>query len=148
MSAVEPTPLPRFVAPNASVMRLTANIVDSQPVVSAYAACEWDEIGPDGQVWLGAVVREACRFATPSTESIVAINAFLTHMAERYRERLSVRFLGIRFHQVHRATAMQWALATFAMAHEGTAFGDPAYAWDRDHAHELVDEDLRHWDAA
>ncbi len=36
-----------------------AMIVESEPVLSTYAACEWDELSEDGRVWLAKIVREA-----------------------------------------------------------------------------------------
>lgn len=82
-------------------------------------------------------------------DTIVHANAFLTQMADRYRERTCRRLLGLRLHTMGRWQAMQCALATFDAAFEmtGVSFGDPEYAWNRDHAHELVDEELQHWES-
>ena len=84
-----------------------------------------------------------------TADAIVHVNAFLTHMAEHFRERTSRRFLGLRVTMMQPTEAMSYALATFDASLDmlGVAFGDPEYGWDRDHAHELVDEELRHWEA-
>jgi hypothetical protein len=34
-------------------------VVESDPVVSSYASCEWDCLHEDGQLWIAAIVREA-----------------------------------------------------------------------------------------
>ena len=34
-------------------------IVNSEPVVSVYASCEWGELGDDGKTWIATIVREA-----------------------------------------------------------------------------------------
>ena len=52
-----------FVSPTAADMQTAQLIVDSPPVISTYAACEWDEMHEDGQIWLAAIVREAARKA-------------------------------------------------------------------------------------
>lgn len=52
-----------FVPPTAAEMQTAQHIVDSPPVISTYAACEWDEMHEDGQIWLAAIVREAARKA-------------------------------------------------------------------------------------
>ena len=143
------TPLPLFIQPTARDHRIAREVVDSHPVVSAYASCAWDELHDDGRVWMAAVVREAQARAAPSADTIVAVNAFLTQMADRFRERTMRRFLGIRVNTMSPMEVMAHALATFDAAQEldGGTFGDAEHAWDRDHAHELVDEELRHWEA-
>jgi hypothetical protein len=55
------TPAPRFVAPTAQEIAIAAALVNSPPVVGAYAAAEWDELSEDGQIWLAVLVREARR---------------------------------------------------------------------------------------
>jgi hypothetical protein len=84
-----------------------------------------------------------------TADTIVRVNAFLTHMADHYRQRTRVRWFGITFRQMSREDAMLLALATFDASLDiiGVAFGDPEYGWDRDHAQELVDDDLQHWEA-
>ncbi|PZO77058.1 MAG: hypothetical protein DI640_01360 [Sphingomonas taxi] len=52
-----------FVHPTVAEMETARQIVDSPPVISTYAACAWDEMHDDGQVWLGAIIREAARKA-------------------------------------------------------------------------------------
>lgn len=52
-----------FVPPTAMEMRAAQQIVDSSPVINTYAACGWDEMHEDGQIWLAAIVREAARNA-------------------------------------------------------------------------------------
>jgi hypothetical protein len=79
-----------------------------------------------------------------TADLIVEVNAFLAHMAERFRERTSRRLLGIRRYSLTRMQAMQQALATFEAMDE--PFGHPAQAWDRAHAHELVDIELSYWE--
>jgi hypothetical protein len=59
----EPRPLPPFIHPSAAEMMAAEQIVDSHPVISAFAACEWDELDVDGQIWAAAIVREATRLA-------------------------------------------------------------------------------------
>jgi hypothetical protein len=52
-----------FIPPTIADMETARLIVDSPPVIHTYAACEWDEMHEDGQVWLAAIVREAARNA-------------------------------------------------------------------------------------
>jgi hypothetical protein len=52
-----------FAPPTIADMEVARQIVDSSPVIHTYAACEWDEMHEDGQVWLAAIVREAARNA-------------------------------------------------------------------------------------
>ncbi len=52
-----------FTLPTIAEMETARQIVDSPPVIHTYAACEWDEMHEDGQVWLAAIVREAARNA-------------------------------------------------------------------------------------
>lgn len=150
--ADEPRPLPPFIQPSTSEMMAAEQIVDSRPVISAFAASEWDELNSDGQVWIAAIVREArAGAAKPSPipgDLIVEINAFLTHMAERFRERTSRKVLGFRVHALTRMQAMQHALATYDATLDiiGIAFGDPSYRWDRGMAREFVDDELQHWE--
>lgn len=65
--ANEARPTPPFVHPSAAEMLAAEQIVDSRPVISAFAACEWDELDIDGQVWAAAIVREATRLAGGTT---------------------------------------------------------------------------------
>jgi len=43
------------------LLPLAESIVDSQPVVATYAACEWDCLDENGKVWIAAIVGEAIR---------------------------------------------------------------------------------------
>lgn len=52
-----------FVHPTIAEMEVARQVVDSPPVIHTYAACEWDEMHEDGQVWLASIVREAARNA-------------------------------------------------------------------------------------
>jgi len=52
-----------FIHPTIAEMDAARQIVDSPPVISTYAASEWDEMHEDGRVWLAAIVREAARKA-------------------------------------------------------------------------------------
>lgn len=49
--------------PSSALWQLTASIVDSDPVISTFAAPEWDWISDDGKAWLCAIVGEATRRA-------------------------------------------------------------------------------------
>lgn len=143
-------PLPRFVQPGPADMRLAAHVVDSHPVISAYASCEWDELSSDGRVWIAAVVREAVRQPRPVPgDLIVEINVFLTHMAERFRERSSLRILGFRVFGFTRQRAMEHAVATYDATLDmiGVPFGHPSLPWDRAAAHAFVDDEIQHWEA-
>lgn len=147
-------PVATFVQPSPAMMQLAEQIVDCPSVIGAYASCDWDELHDDGKVWTAAIVREAVLHGTMQTfaisgEMLARINAFLSHMAERFRERTSRKVLGFRVHRLTRMRAMELALGTFDASLDiiGTAFGDPAYFWDRAMAHELVDDELQHWEA-
>lgn len=39
--------------------RMAQQICDSEPVITTYAACQFDELSADGQAWLAVIVREA-----------------------------------------------------------------------------------------
>lgn len=52
-----------FVPPTIAETEIARQIVGSPLVIHPYAACEWDEMHEDGQVWLAAIVREAARNA-------------------------------------------------------------------------------------
>lgn len=81
-------------------------------------------------------------------DTIVEVNAFLTHMAERFRERTTIRVLCFRIHSLSREHAMHLALGTFDAAIDTirVPFGHPSMTWDRDTAHAFVDEELQHWE--
>lgn len=49
--SIRATPLSAFLA-------LAGAITDSQPVISIYAACEWDDLHDDGKQWVAGIVRE------------------------------------------------------------------------------------------
>lgn len=44
---------------NAKASRLAEIIVNSEPVITTYAACEWDELSEDGKLWVAEIVRQA-----------------------------------------------------------------------------------------
>lgn len=73
---------------------------------------------------------------------------FIGWMADRYQERTARRLLGLRLNRMSRAEAVDHARATFDAIPVDEPFGAPRFAWDQDHAAELVDEELRHWEAA
>lgn len=151
---IDPAPPPRFIQPTDGELFAAARIIDSHPVVSAYGSCEWNELGDDGRVWIAAIVREATARAMQQPrpvpgDLIVEINAFLTHMAERFRERTTIRVLGFRIPSVSREHAMHLALVTYDATLDmiGVPFGHPDHQWDRASAHEFVDTELQHWEA-
>jgi hypothetical protein len=45
----------------ASLAALAEAIVNTEPVTTTYAACEWDELHEDGKVWITAIVTEAVK---------------------------------------------------------------------------------------
>lgn len=51
--------VPAYALP--SNLQLAQEIVDSEPVIGVYAACEWDELHDDGKLWISAIVAEARR---------------------------------------------------------------------------------------
>lgn len=143
------SPLPPFVQPSPAVVTLAARIVDSHPVISAYAASEWTELTDDGKVWIAAIIREAIRQPRPISANLHAdINGFIIDMAKHYRRRTSRRLLGFRINTIGRQQAMELAYATYDASLDvlGVPFGDPSLPWDRDAAHALVDDDLQHWE--
>lgn len=148
------TPLPPFVLPTQAEYRAAARIVDSQPVLAAFASCEWDCLHDDGQVWIAAIVREAfaegARHPRPIPGDMIAdVFGFVVDMAKRFRRRTSRRFLGIRINTMTRTEAMAHALATYDATLDmiGVPFGHPDHQWDRATAHELVDVELQQWEA-
>lgn len=38
-------------------------ITDSEPVISVFAACEFNELNEDGRLWVAAIVRESMAWA-------------------------------------------------------------------------------------
>lgn len=73
---------------------------------------------------------------------------FIGWMADRYQERTARRVLGFRLNRLSRDEAVDLARATFDAMPFDEHFGDPRMSWDQDGAAELVDEDMRHWEAA
>lgn len=63
-----------FAPPTKAEMQTARQIVDSPPVIHTYAACEWDEMHEDGQVWLAAIVREAARSASGKSPRHVVVS--------------------------------------------------------------------------
>lgn len=57
------TPAPEWFA-------LAEKIVNSEPVIGTYAACEWDELHDDGKAWIAAIVHEALRVAAPERKGL------------------------------------------------------------------------------
>lgn len=47
--------------PTPAEMARAQAIVDNQPVIGVYGACEWDELHDDGKVWIATIIREASR---------------------------------------------------------------------------------------
>jgi hypothetical protein len=144
---------PRFIHPTAAEMSAAEQIVDSDPVIRAYTASEWDELNHDGRVWIAAIVREASARALKQPRFvpghlIADINAFLIHMAKHFRRRTSRLVLGMRINTMSRTQAMAHALATYDATLDmiGAPFGHPDHAWDRAAAHEFVDVELQHWE--
>lgn len=72
-----------------------------------------------------------------NSETIVAANVFLGHMADRYLYHVPT---------VEKITAMGFALPAFDALIERVTFGDPAFAWDQDHAISVVDADASQWE--
>jgi hypothetical protein len=140
---------PRFLQPSPAEMRAAACIVDSDPVIAAYAACEWNELDDNGRVWIAAIVREAAGQPRPIPGHLIAdINGFIVDMAKHFRRRTSRRLLGIRINTMSRTQAMANALATYDATLDmiGLPFGHPDHAWDSATANELVDIELQHWE--
>jgi hypothetical protein len=70
--------------------------------------------------------------------NIVAANIFLGHMTDAFRARSGFEPL----------VAMQYALTTFDAATDpefDVPFGHPSRAWDKDHAEEIVIEEIAYW---
>lgn len=63
-----------FAAPTIAEIETARQIVDSPAVIATYAACEWDEMHEDGQVWLAAIVREAARTAGGKSQRRVVVS--------------------------------------------------------------------------
>lgn len=72
-----------------------------------------------------------------NSETIVAANVFLGHMADRYLHHVPT---------VQPITAMGFALPAFDALIDRVAFGAPPFAWDRDHAISVVDADVSQWE--
>lgn len=51
----------REFLPSAALWDLCASVVDSTPVLSVYASCEWEELNDDGRTWICAIVQEALK---------------------------------------------------------------------------------------
>lgn len=83
-----------------------------------------------------------------TSDKVVAAQRFIGWMADWYRRRTSRRVLGFRLHTLSRAAALESARATFDTIDLDEPFGCPGIDWSKDDARALVDEDLRHWEAA
>jgi hypothetical protein len=58
-------------------------IVNSEPVISTFAACEWDDLQDDGKVWVAEIVRQAI-VATPAQPDISALVEAVTAFVDRW----------------------------------------------------------------
>lgn len=83
-----------------------------------------------------------------SSEKVDAASRFIGWMADHYQQRTARRVFGFRLNRMSRVEALDLARATFDTIPLDEPFGDPRMAWDEDGAAELVDEEMRHWDAA
>jgi hypothetical protein len=76
---------------------------------------------------------------------------FLDWMADRFQERLLHRnwFLRLIGKRMGRSEAKMHAIGTLLsfQSMERIGFGDADYSWDQEAAHDLVDEELQHWEA-
>lgn len=50
--------------------RAAQGIVDSYPVVTVYASCEWADLTDDGKLWICAIVRETLAQAASATPTV------------------------------------------------------------------------------
>ncbi len=83
----------------------------------------------------------------PDVGTASAVLRFVGWMAERYKNRTSWLLWGFRFGGIADCTARDFAAATFEVAVEDGQLNKPPAFWTREDANELVDEDMRHWDA-
>lgn len=88
------------------------------------------------------------RAQQPDVGTASAVLRFSAWLADRYQERTSRSFFGIRYGGMSRVAARAIAAATFETAVETGVLRLPPTSWTRDDADELVDEDMRHWEAA
>lgn len=49
-------------------------IVNSDPVIGVYAACEWSELSEDGRAWVTAIVRAAYGRGTAAYDAVIGIH--------------------------------------------------------------------------
>lgn len=69
----EPVALRHSTQPNTTPfatpeeIRFAQTIVDSDPVLRVYAACEWDSLHDDGKEWVAVIIREAIKTTTRAT---------------------------------------------------------------------------------
>lgn len=59
---------------DAELLREAACIINSKPVSSVYASCEWDELSEDGKVWIMAIVAQAQK---PNCEAMLKVRRWL-----------------------------------------------------------------------
>jgi len=89
--------------------------------------------------WYGSDIRPAqTRAATVplNSETIVAANVFLGHMADRYLHHMP---------HIQAITAMEFALPAFDALIEREAFGAAPLAWNKAHAISVVDANVSQW---
>jgi len=61
--------------------RFAQAIVDSDPVLRVFAACEWDELRDDGKEWTAVIIREALK-TVAFTDALAAIDRRLDDLQE------------------------------------------------------------------
>lgn len=83
-----------------------------------------------------------------TSAKVDAAQRFIGWMADWYQRRTSRRILCFSWNTLSRAAALDSARATFDAIDLDEPFGCPGIDWDEDDAQALVDEDLRHWEAA
>ena len=63
-----------------------AHIVDSLPVLNVFAACEWNELSNDGQVWVTEIVRQTVAHAHADSDLLTAAEDLMNStFAKHYR---------------------------------------------------------------
>ncbi|KEZ00630.1 hypothetical protein AI27_18010 [Sphingomonas sp. BHC-A] len=72
----ERTPLPTV-----EEIRFAQAVVDSDPVLRVYAACEWDSLHDDGKQWIAVIIREAMKTAA-MVDAMTAIEQRMSEIRE------------------------------------------------------------------
>lgn len=88
------------------------------------------------------------RAQQPDVDTASAVLRFAGWLADRYQERTSRSFFGVRYGGMSRVAARAMAAATLEASVESGVLRLPPTSWTRDDADDLVDKDMRHWDAA